>query len=77
MLVDGIGYIALIINLYSMSAKGEYRLRLVSLMANVLYILYGVLIAATPIIVGCIVATLLHAYHLRRIKNEKSIHGTY
>jgi len=67
-LIDSIGYGGLVINLYSMSAKGEYKLRLISLIANVIYILYGSLISATPIIVGCTIAVFLHGYHLRRLK---------
>ncbi len=71
-LIDSIGYGGLIINLYSMSTKGEYKLRLISLMANIIYILYGALISATPIIVGCTIAVFLHGYHLRRLKIKKN-----
>lgn len=66
-LIDIIGYFGLVINLYSMSTKGEYKLRLISLIANIIYIIYGVLISATPIIVGCTIAVFLHVYHLKRI----------
>ena len=72
-LIDSIGYGALVINLYSMSTKGEYKLRLISLIANAGYILYGVLISATPIIVGCTIAVFLHGYHLRRLRLNKNI----
>ena len=71
-LIDSIGYGGLIINLYSMSTKGEFKLRLISLMANVIYIIYGVLISASPIIVGCTIAVFLHGYHLRRLKIKKN-----
>jgi len=67
-LIDGIGYTALVINLYSMSTKGEYKLRLISLIANIGYILYGALISATPIIVGCTIAVFLHGFHIRRLR---------
>ncbi|VAW17339.1 hypothetical protein MNBD_BACTEROID03-2830 [hydrothermal vent metagenome] len=71
-LIDSIGYFALVINLYSMSTKGEYRLRLISLIANVFYIFYGTLINATPVIVGCTIAVFLHTYHIRRIRTKKN-----
>ncbi len=71
-LIDCIGYGGLVINLYSMSTKGEYKLRLISLIANIVYILYGTLISATPIIVGCTIAVFLHGYHLRRLKIKKN-----
>ena len=70
-LIDSIGYAALIINLYSMSTKGEYKLRLISLIANLGYILYGALISATPIIIGCTIAVFLHGYHIRRLRINK------
>jgi len=67
-LIDCIGYSALVINLYSMSTKGEYKLRLVSLIANIGYIFYGTLISAPPIIIGCTIAVFLHGYHIRRLR---------
>ncbi len=70
-LIDSIGYAGLIINLYSMSTKGEYKLRLISLIANAIYILYGALISANPIIIGCTIAVLLHGYHIRRLRIKK------
>lgn len=70
--IDCIGYGGLVINLYSMSTKGEYKLRLISLLANLVYILYGALISATPIIVGCTIAVFLHGYHLRRLNIKKT-----
>jgi len=70
-IIEGIGYAGLIINLYSMSTKGEYKLRLISLIANVVYILYGALISANPIIVGCTIAVFLHGYHIRRLLINK------
>ena len=73
-LIDSIGYGGLLINLYSMSTKGEYKLRVISLIANTIYILYGVLISANPIIVGCTVAVFLHGYHIRRLRLKKATH---
>ena len=66
--VDVIGYFALLLNLCSMAAKGERRLRLVSLLANGIYIYYGILIAALPIVLGCSTAVVLHAYRLKGLK---------
>lgn len=65
--INIIGFVALAINLYSMSTKGEYKLRLISLIANVIYVLYGVLINALPVIIGCSLAIFLHAYHIKRL----------
>lgn len=66
--IDFIGYSALMLNLYSMSTKGEYKLRLLSAVANLIYILYGILISAFPIIIGCSIAVVLHIYRLNGLK---------
>ncbi|MEO0507210.1 MAG: hypothetical protein AAF090_13735 [Bacteroidota bacterium] len=71
---DVVGYFALVLNLYSMSAKTEYRLRVISLIANLIYVGYGLLLDALPIIMGCSVAVLLHAYRL--YKNKTNTYGT-
>ncbi len=70
--IDSIGYAALVVNLYSMSTKGEYKLRIISLIANIGYIFYGVLINATPIIIGCTIAVLLHGFHIRRLRIKEN-----
>ncbi|WP_353777895.1 YgjV family protein [Winogradskyella sp. 3972H.M.0a.05] len=72
LITDIIGYTALIINLYSMSVKGEYRLRLISASANAMYIVYGILLHAYPIIIGCSIAVLLHVYRLKNLKPSKN-----
>ncbi len=68
---DIIGYMGLVINLYSMSVKGEYKLRLISVIANAAYIVYGLLLNAYPIIIGCTIAVLLHTYRLKNLKPIK------
>ncbi len=73
-IIDIIGYLAIVINLYSMSAKGEYKLRLFSIVANTIYIFYGILIAALPIIVGGSIAVGLHLYRLKNISKNLSSH---
>lgn len=55
-----------------MSSKGEFKLRLFSLIANVLYIFYGILISAAPIVIGCTIAVILHGFYLRNIHLEKT-----
>ena len=52
-MADTVGFVALILNLYSMASRGEYRLRLVSAIANAIYVVYGVLISAAPVIIAC------------------------
>ncbi len=67
--IDAIGYLALTINLYSMCTKGESKLRIFSTIANLIYIIYGILLGTTPIIVGCTIAVILHTYRLSKLNN--------
>lgn len=71
LIIDSIGFSALAINLYSMSVKGEFKLRLFSTIANGIYIIYGIFLQAYPIIVGCLIAVLLHLYRLKTL-NQKN-----
>ena len=66
-MINLIGYSGLILNLSSMAMKDVMLLRILSLIANGIYIIYGILLAAPPFIIGCSIAVLIHAYHLRII----------
>ena len=66
-----IGYTALSLNLISMSMKNVLYLRVCSLVANAIYIVYGIMIAAPPVFIGCGIGVLLHSYWIYRTVNEK------
>jgi hypothetical protein len=65
-----IGYIALSLNLYSMSVKGEYKLRFFSAIANSIYVVYGIFLQEYPIIIGSSIAVVLHVTRLLKLKQE-------
>ena len=67
MIYDIIGYAGLGLNLYSMYTKGEFKLRVFSVFANLIYIIYGLLIQALPIVIGCTIAVVLHVYRLKKL----------
>lgn len=66
-----IGYLALGINLLSMTMKKILLLRVLSLTANLIYISYGILLNAPPFIIGCGIAVLIHGYHIIKIQKSK------
>ena len=72
MTFDIVGYFALGLNLYSMYSKGEYRLRVFSAIANCTYVIYGILINALPLVIGCSIAIIIHLHRLRKLKQEKT-----
>lgn len=70
---DIIGYLGLVLNLYSMYTKSEYKLRFFSVIANLVYIVYGLLISAMPITIGCAIAVMLHMYRLKNLKTNNYV----
>lgn len=65
-----LGYIALALNLFSMTRKNILSLRVLSAAANALYILYGVLLASPPIVIGCSIAVTIHLHKIYQIKTD-------
>lgn len=66
-MIHYVGYSALILNLISMAMNNVIYLRLFSLVANTIYIVYGILLNAPPFIIGCSIAVMIHAYHLQKL----------
>jgi hypothetical protein len=70
-MIDALGFAALTLNLTSMAMKEILYLRLLSLIANAIYVVYGSLIGAVPIIVGSCIAVVLHSFNLYKIHRAK------
>lgn len=62
-----LGYIASGVNLVSMGMKDIRLLRGLSLTANAIFVVYGIQLGSSPIVISCSVATLIHAYHLLKL----------
>jgi len=76
-IIDTVGYTALILNLISMSMKNLLNLRIISLIANIIYVYYSIMISATPMIIGSVIAFTLHGYGIFMImKKSKADRGT-
>ena len=72
-MTNALGFLALTLNLTSMTMKDILYLRFLSLVANTIYIIYGLLIGAAPIIAGSFVAVVIHSVSIYRIKHPKKI----
>ncbi len=66
-----VGYVALAMNLVSMAMKNVLHLRIISLLANGIYLIYGILLNAPPFIIGCGIAILIHMFHIFKLKEER------
>jgi hypothetical protein len=73
-MINALGFLALTLNLTSMTMKNIFYLRVLSLIANSLYIVYGLLIDAAPIIAGSFVAVVIHAVSIYKLKHQKQSH---
>ena len=72
-MTNALGFFALILNLTSMTMKNILYLRVLSLLANTIYIIYGLLIGAAPIVTGSFVAVVIHSVSIYRLKHPKQI----
>jgi len=72
-MTNALGFFALTLNLTAMTMKGIFYLRVLSLVANSIYIVYGLLLGAPPIIAGSSIAVVIHSVSLYRLKHPKQI----
>ena len=72
-MTNALGFLALTLNLTSMTMKDILYLRFLSLVANTIYIIYGLLIGAAPIVTGSFVAVVIHSVSIYRLKYPKKI----
>lgn len=71
-MVHMIGYTALLLNTFSMTMKNVLYLRVLSLIANLIYIFYGILLGVAPMIIGCALAIIIHSYRIYKLQKEKT-----
>lgn len=72
-MTNALGFFALTLNLTAMAMKDILYLRVLSLAANTIYIIYGLLIGAAPIVTGSFVAVVIHSASIYRLKHRKQI----
>jgi hypothetical protein len=70
---ETLAYIGIGLNLFSMYLKGEFRLRIFSVIANLTFLLYGILTGTAPFIIGCSIAVFLHTYRLIGMRKNKNL----
>jgi hypothetical protein len=69
-IIEGIGYIAMLIILYSFTIENMYKLRLVNSIGSAFWIVYGIGIMAGPTIMVNSCVLMIHSYWF--YKNRKS-----
>lgn len=75
--VEVFGYISMVVCLISILMKDIKKLRIINTIACIMFVIYGIMIAAYPVIVMNICCIAINLYHLYDLKttstNDKSI----
>jgi len=71
MIIDTIGYISNAILLISSMQTKMMKLRILCLIGTLLYLLYGILLNANPIIISSIIYIMIHSYNIYKIIKEE------
>jgi len=66
-MAEYIGYSALALSLLSVNMTNMLRFRLLHLVSSWIYLVYGVMIEAMPLIIGASLFSLIHCYRLYKI----------
>lgn len=66
MMTSIIGFLALFFALVAMTQRSLTKLRWIHLISSILYLYYGILILAYPIILGAILYAVIHIYCLNK-----------
>jgi len=66
-MAEYIGYTALVISLLSINMTNMLFFRWLHLLSSCIYCFYGVLIEATPLIVGASLFVLIHSYRIYKM----------
>lgn len=54
-----------------MAMKNIIALRIFFMIANAIYVVYGIQLGSTPIILSCAIATMVHIYYLSKPLRRK------
>lgn len=70
-MVHLLGLAALGFSLLAMMMKNILNLRIFSAVGNFIYVIYGFLLGAPPLMIGGTVVIAIHAYHIRKLIRDK------
>ncbi len=73
MMAEWFGYTALGLSLVSMNMTDMRLFRWLHLLASCVYMVYGLMISAMPLIIGATLFVIIHCYRLYRLYNPDSI----
>ncbi|WP_339707804.1 YgjV family protein [uncultured Kriegella sp.] len=67
-----LGYIAIATGFYAITKKEMGAFRLWHLVSSFFYIIYGVFLESSPLIIAGIVFCVIHVFHLKKLNMKKN-----
>ena len=71
-MAEYIGYSGLAISLLSVNMTNMHRFRVLHLLASCIYMVYGLMIGAMPLVIGGSLFSLIHCYRLYKLFKEEN-----
>lgn len=75
-MIDLLGYLAVFLGLSAMAMKKMMYLRILSLLANITYMIYALFLSAYPLFIGCGIAVGIHTYHIYKLRQENQANAS-
>ncbi|MEO9476145.1 MAG: hypothetical protein ABJG41_11435 [Cyclobacteriaceae bacterium] len=69
---EWIGYLALGLGILAISMKRMFLLRIVHALSAIGYLIYGILIEASPVILAGVLFLCIHSYHILQLLKKSS-----
>lgn len=66
-----LGYIAIATGFFAITKKEMGAFRLWHLISSFFYIIYGIFLNSSPLIIAGVVFCIIHLYHLNKLKKNK------
>lgn len=71
-MINLVGYLGLLLSLTSMTLNKILNLRIFAVLANCIYLIYGILLNAPPFIIGSGIAVIIHLFHISKLRKEEA-----
>ncbi|MEL4306944.1 YgjV family protein [Joostella sp. CR20] len=67
-----LGYLAIATGFFAITKKEMGAFRLWHLISSFFYIIYGLFLKSSPLIIAGIIFCIIHIYHLRKLKKNQN-----
>lgn len=72
LITEVLGYIAIATGFFAITKKEMQAFRFWHLISSFFYIIYGVFLKSSPLIIAGVIFCIIHIYHLKKLKSKKN-----